>query len=367
MLESIEKWEYRAKAGVPGAKEYLEARLADCVELPLLGLHHEKLYLTGFAELAEREQMVNFMYEDLPANRGVKDIILLDAFSSATIEGARTTVAKVKDSVHNPVNKDDKMVVNTLKGSNYAYKCEITENNIRNLWEIVVKDVCENESHKGKQYRDGMVYIRDLSRTIHTPAQPEQLEGLMKDWFAYRGSATEHPLIQSFVCHFYFVYVHPFCDGNGRTARIMNASQLYHEGFKKMKNLPLSTAINNQLSGYYSSLTESEHPVLSSDENWLDLSPFVSYMLECFERCIIDAQLSKNELTEKEKKLLTRMNKVGLKAEITSKKAKQILGCSESTVRRVLSGLVQKGYLSADTTKIPYIYRLEQHIPNENL
>ncbi len=47
-------------------------------------------------------------------------------------------------------------------------------------------------------------------------------------------------------------------DGNGRTARIINASSLYHAVWKKMKSLPLSNAINNDLSGYYRSLEDSE-------------------------------------------------------------------------------------------------------------
>ena len=88
-----------------------------------------------------------------------------------------------------------------------------------------------------------------------------------------------------------------------------------------MKNLPLSSAINNQLSGYYGSLADSETVLNGIDDRWLDLSPFVSYMLDAFERCLIDAALSVNALTEAESKLLERMNKAGIHAEITTNKA----------------------------------------------
>ena len=98
---------------------------------------------------------------------------------------------------------------------------------------------------------------------------------------------------------------------------------------------------------------------------FLDLSPFVSYMLDAFERCLIHAALSDDAPTEKEALLLKRMNRVGKNAEITTKKAKQILDVSESTVRRTLTCLVQKGYLTVDTRVVPYIYRLQQHIPGE--
>lgn len=50
------------------------------VELPLSGLHGEKLYLTGYSALRQKVMELNAMYEELPAHRGVRDTILLDAF-----------------------------------------------------------------------------------------------------------------------------------------------------------------------------------------------------------------------------------------------------------------------------------------------
>ena len=255
------------------------------------------------------------------------------------------------------------MVVNTITASNYAYGRPITEKNIRELWEKIVDGVCENADHMGDQYRDGMVFVGSASHIIHTPAQPEVLPELMEKWFAYREGEISDLLIQSFVAHFYFVYIHPFSDGNGRAARILNASHLYHGGYKKMKSLPLANAINNQLGGYYSSLSDSEAVLNGIEKGWLDVTPFVSYMLDAFERCLVDAALSRNTLSEAERKLLSRMNKVGIHAEITTQKATGILQRSESAARTVLNGLVQKGYLDVDTFKVPFIYRLQQHIP----
>jgi hypothetical protein len=100
------------------------------------------------------------------------------------------------------------------------------------------------------------------------------------------------------------------------------------------------------------------------DGYWLDLSPFVSYMLEVFEDCLINAALSTNKLTENEVKLLERMNKVGINAEITVKKAMGILDRSEYSARRVLMNLVDKGYLSVDASQKTYVFRLQQHMPN---
>ena len=100
-------------------------------------------------------------------------------------------------------------------------------------------------------------------------------------------------------------------DGNGRVARIMNASNLYFSGLKKMPRLPLSSAINGNLDRYYGTLADSEraYPDAASGQ-WLDLSPFVSYMLDMFEQCLISSALAENSLSEHESTILTRMNKV---------------------------------------------------------
>lgn len=362
MLDTIQKLEYHVRANIPGAKDELHRRLTDRVKLPLCGLNGESLYLTGMSELRNKVSKLDTFYAQLPAHRGVKDTILLDAWSSATIEGARTTVQQVRDHFKNPKTKDDRMVINTIAGSNYAYNRPITERNIRALWEKVVDGVCDNEAHRGTLYRDGMVYIGSGTRIVHTPARAEQLPELMDQWFSFREEETGDLLIRSFVSHFYFVYLHPFCDGNGRTARILNASQLYHGGYKKMKSLPLSSAINKHLSGYYSSLEDSEIVLNGTESKWLDLTPFVSYMLDAFERCMMDAALSDNVLSEKESKLLERMNKAGIHGEITVKKASAILRLSENGTRSVLEKLVKKGYLTVSKDKAPYIYRFEQHI-----
>lgn len=364
MWDTIQKLRFRAGANILDAQEELNTRLNDCMELPLPGIHGERLFLTNVSGLRKRAAELTKIYESLPDHHGVQDTILLDAWSSATIEGARTTVAQVKKSLSNPRTKDDRMVVNAMIASKYAYERPITGGNIRRLWETVVDGVCENAEQKGKLYRDGMVYIGNASRIVHTPAGVEQLPQLMEHYFGFCQGDEPDLLIRSFAAHFYFAYVHPFCDGNGRTARILNASQLYHGGFRKMKSLPLSNAINNQLSGYYGSLSDSEVPLTDQEGTWLDVSVFVSFMLDAFERCLIDAALSKNTLTEPESDLLQRMNRVGVNAEITVKKAAVILERSESTARAVLKGLVQKGYLTEDTTQQPFRYRLQQHIPD---
>ncbi len=363
MWDTIKTLKYRADANIPEAKAELENRLHDRRELPLPGINGEKLYLTGVSQLRKQAAQLNMLYEKLPEHRGFRDTMILDAWSSAAIEGAKTTVHQVRQSFDNPKTRDDRMVINTVTGSKYAYAHPVTEKNIRRLWEKVIDGVCENEAQQGDPYRSGMVYIAGSGQTVHTPASPETIPELMDALFAFRKAQSEDLLINSFAAHFYFVYVHPFCDGNGRTARILNASQLYHGGYRKMRCLPLSSAINNQRSGYYSSLLDSEAVLNGPESRWLDLSPFVSFMLDAFERCLMETALSENTLSQRETRILEWMNKTGISAEITASKAAKILDCSASSARMVLNGLHRKGCLTRDAAGLPYIYRLNQHHP----
>lgn len=202
------------------------------------------------------------------------------------------------------------------------------------------------------------MYVGTADRVIHTPADGQQLPGLMEDWFAFRDRGLPCGLVNACICHFYFVYLHPFCDGNGRMARILNASQLYHSGFAKMKTVSLSNAINAQLSGYYSGLTDSEQVLEDGTEHWLDLSPFVAYMMNALERGLMDAALSVNRLSEPECRILERMNKAGSGAELSLRKAAEMLRMSEGETAAVLNGLTEKGYLAAPPDGSPGIYRL---------
>ena len=173
MYESLFKLKIKMDAGIEIAKQEYELREKSRVVLPLLGIKGEEICISLTDELLTMIVSVQTMYKKVSKKNKIRDIILLDAYHSATIEGARTTVDNVKRVFTEPKTKDDKMVINTVKACNYAYQTPISEDNIRELWNIVINDVCENESKEGTLYRDGMVYIGSESEIIHVPAEPE--------------------------------------------------------------------------------------------------------------------------------------------------------------------------------------------------
>lgn len=307
----------------------------------LKGINGEIFIVEDIQEVHKRILIFDSMYKEIKTKGLYKESVLLEAFSSAIIEGARTTLNDVRHCLGKRSTKSNKMVENVYNVliKLYSSSTGLTYENLYKYWTQVVRDVCENVNVKGNLYRSGMIYIGTEDKVIHTPVKPQQIKGCMQDLFNFLENCKYHPLISAIIGHFYFVYAHPFCDGNGRMARILELQYLQKHGYPNIRYVPVSSAINNKLKGYYKSISFSEIAV----EGKIDLSPFILYMLEVYidaMNTLIQGQLG---LSQKEKLILS---KVKVYNQISVVKAKGILNCSENSARSVLNSLKLKGYFS---------------------
>ena len=94
---------------------------------------------------------------------------------------------------------------------------ELTEREIKNLHSLVTKDI---EGVNSGAYRNVDVYINGSK---HTPPSNvivfEKMQQLML-WYNNEGK-NYHPIEKAAILHGKFVTIHPFIDGNGRTARLL--------------------------------------------------------------------------------------------------------------------------------------------------
>ena len=102
----------------------------------------------------------------------------------------------------------------------------ISEWNIKNIHQLILREI--DNKNAGK-YRNENVKIKGA---IHNPPDyliiPELMEKLMinyEEWKKY------HPIIRASLLHGEFVKIHPFIDGNGRTARLITNLSLMSSGF----------------------------------------------------------------------------------------------------------------------------------------
>ena len=83
------------------------------------------------------------------------------------------------------------------------------------------------------------VYDEATGRPEYIPPESKDIEPLMNKLVAYVNTSDDHPILKAAVVHYQMVTIHPFEDGNGRTARLMSDYVLdyYDYGFKNIGSL----------------------------------------------------------------------------------------------------------------------------------
>lgn len=167
----------------------------------------------------------------------------------------------------------------------------------------------------------------------------------MNSLYAFLELSKTDDILKAIIFHFYFVYIHPYPDGNGRTARILMSSILRNAGYDKVGAMPISRCINDSLNGYYRALKESEEVQVYENEKYLDITPFIVYMLNILEQSINSAKASQHRLSELESRVLIKMKK-SVRSEMSVMKFSKIFNVTEVYAKEVLDGLTEKGYLA---------------------
>lgn len=209
-----------------------------------------------------------------------KDKVLLEeALYSARIEGSQSTLDSITGILENRIagepNRDDQMVLNVMRAMNFAVSYNITEQNIRRIWELLTHNVLNNSSISGKKWRSEMVYLTGNGTIRHTPEKPDNIEKRMKSLFEYVNGDAD-PIIKAIVTQFYFEYVYPFCDGNGCFGRMWAFDILRKQLSYNVNFVSISQKIWDKRSEYYNALVMSEVPCGSK----IDVTPFLVFMLE---------------------------------------------------------------------------------------
>lgn len=120
----------------------------------------------------------------------------------------------------------------------------------------------------------------------------------------------------------------------------------------------MARTINNSLSGYYTSLKEAE-AVQVNGKHWIDITPFLDYLLGTMEECIVTSIKEDYELSDNQKLLLRKMEKRGKGAEITISRAADMLKISQAGAGRILNVLTEMGYLEKTRRDRKNIYILQ--------
>jgi len=306
------------------------------------------------------------------------EFLLDEAIASSKHEGAHTTRRRAKEIIETgqePKDNHERMIVNNYRvidkiQSDYKNSA-LSEELLLNMHYEITKGTLENSLDAGVLRNDF------LKEPLHIASRESQGRGdNRKDYIAPNMTFVKlelceliefanneeldnnfiHPVIKAILLHFWIAYLHPFEDGNGRTARALFYWYLFRKGYSEFKLIPISCFIAKSPKQYSDAF-------INSEQDNYDLTYFIDYNL----RKINEAQnYYKKRLLERD--AIKKADKENLRPKENSFNSRQIEclrylyknpseftnvksyslnhAITKATAVKDLKGLMEEGYLN---------------------
>ena len=227
----------------------------------------------------------------------------LSIFGTAAIEGNPLTEEKVGEIISEsdrPAYQENPEIeiANLKKAYDFIKSLKNTEKPF-NLEEDLIKEVhtlvtinAKYELNNPGRYRNHKVQVGDQRHGgMHTPPKClEDVQKLMKEYVKWINSGelqeTDTP-IRAALAHYYLGLIHPFGDGNGRTARLIEALIMQNGGIRYVPVM-LSNYYYRNIDDYFRAFSNS----IRSKEH--DVTPFIEFVLD---GCIESSREIKDRIT----------------------------------------------------------------------
>jgi Fic family protein len=298
-------------------------------------------------------------------NRYLISSIMEESIASSQLEGAATTREIAKEMLRTnrkPTNNDEKMIMNNYLTMTRILEMKdkrITKELILDLHKIISKNTLENSEYEGKFRANNEINVVDgiTNEIFYNPPDYKMLDELMDSFCIFVNQNNEkefiHPIIKAIIIHFLIGYIHPFVDGNGRTARALFYWHLISNGYWLVEYMSISKIIIRAPAKYGRSFLHTEY-----DEN--DLTYFIQYNLRCLDAALKNLHkyiqrkvrekqglftlITKENINERQAELLRGLL-IDNRKSLTIKEVQTKFGIVYQTARTDLMGLEQLGYV----------------------
>jgi Fic family protein len=288
-----------------------------------------------------------------------KKALILESHHSTHIEGTALSLEQAKSilggkKVNGVSHDDERELLNYKKAMDFISKYlgkedAVTEGVIRELHKILVKGVRGAYADPGN-YRKVQNYVVN-SRTrdvVYTPPSPIEVPHLMKELSDWLNKAEDiSPILLAGIAQFQFVHIHPFIDGNGRTARILSTLILYKTGYDFKRLFTISEFYDKDRPAYYQAIQ-------SVRQNNMDMTAWLSYFVEGLRSQMAEIQ-AKGEQLIKQDSQFQKIKKIGLnkrqekaikrliiEGALTVNEYQAVVSCIRRTAQRDLEELVER-------------------------
>ncbi|MFH1089185.1 MAG: Fic family protein [Candidatus Uhrbacteria bacterium] len=281
---------------------------------------------------------------------------------STEIEGNRLNLEQVEALYANKKidapDRDIYEVKNYLQAIKFIEKFvnknqPITEKTILKIHGLVTAKTLPEQSCG--HYRSGSVYVvrrqwGQPNEIIYTGPEAKQVSKLVAGLVAWLNESEKqeiNPVIAAAIAHMEIAAIHPFTDGNGRTARALATLILYKRGYDFRRLFALEDYYNTDRPAYYQAVNLGKN----YDQRKNDLTSWLNYFTKGFKKEIdevririlllankkLDEQISSQiYLTPEQLKIIDFLDQLG---RISTKDVEDILSCPKRTAQLHLQKL----------------------------
>lgn len=268
-------------------------------------------------------------YPELRRKTRIKSI-----HSSLAIENNQLSLFQVEDVINGKPVIGEQKDIQEVKNAYEAYEQidKINPYSVEDLKKIHKTLTFLIEKDAGK-FRNHGECVRDGERIIFVAPPENMVNPLMNQLFDWmrKSKETVNPLILSCIFHYEFVFIHPFHDENGRTARLWQTAILSHWE-KAFTYLPIESMIKKNQEEYYTAIQNCNNVGKSNE--------FIEFMLKIISETI-DEMMNSKEMKDKSYLLLSESESkvlecIKINVIIGAKDIIEQTKLSDSTVRRIL-------------------------------
>lgn len=214
--------------------------------------------------------------------------LIEEAITSSQIEGAATTRKQAKaliKSGQKPKTHDEKMIVNNYHAirliTEELKKESLTPDLIKKIHTVLADGVLDDADDVGRFRQDEVKVFDEDGEVLFVPPPHTEVERRTIELCEFANDDKEfyHPVIKAIILHFMIGYIHPFADGNGRTARGLFYWYLVRKGYRLFEYVSISEIIKQSIGQY-------KRAYLYTERDDGDLTYFIYYHLEVILKCI---------------------------------------------------------------------------------
>lgn len=270
--------------------------------------------------------------------------------SSLAIENNQLSLFDVEDVINGKIVVGEQKDIQEVKNAYEAYEQidKVDPYSLDDLKKVqgILTFLLEKDAGKFRNHGEA-VYDGDIKTFVAPPHKlvPSLMEKLF-EWMD-KNKDIINPLILSSVFHYEFLFIHPFSDGNGRTARIWQTVILAHWE-KIFAYLPIESMIKKNQNKYYKIIDNCNKNGNSTE--------FIEFMLkminDTIDEVIISKQIKQNEKISLSKSEIEVIKCIKRNKLIGAKEIIKETELSDSTVRRTLKNLLKKEKIVSESESI---------------